>query len=297
MYCRAGRRQKEKTVSNLISAAELHARLGTPELRIVDVRASLTDPDAGHRLYLQNHLPDAVFLSLENDLSGTPETHGGRHPLPDMFAFASTLQTNGIGDGSEVVVYDDSGGMFAARLWWLLRYAGFDGARVLDGGYSAWTAAALPVTQEVPSTESRPLTLHLRPHLTATMTEVLAKLNDDRVKFFDARAPDRYRGETEPLDKKAGHIPGAINKPFSGNLEDGLFKSPEALRKRFIEAEDADEVILYCGSGVSAAHNALALSEAKIEGARLYIGSWSDWSSFEENPVATGDERSDEKNR
>ncbi len=277
-------------MSNLISATELCNRLGSPELRIVDVRASLTDPAAGRNLYLENHLPGAIFLSLEGDLSGEPETHGGRHPLPDMFAFANTLQTHGVGDGAEVVVYDDSSGMFAARLWWLLRYAGFDGAQVLDGGYAAWTAAGLPLTQEVPSPVPQPLTLHLRPYLTATMTEVLAKLGDHRVKLFDARAPERYRGETEPLDKKAGHIPGALNKPFLENLEDGHFKSPEALRSRFAEAEDADEVILYCGSGVSAAHNALALEEADIKGAKLYVGSWSDWSSHDGNPIATGDE-------
>jgi len=278
-------------VSNLISAAELHTRLGAPELRLVDVRASLADAQAGRQLYEENHLPGSVFLSLEDDLSGPAEAHGGRHPLPDMFTFASTLQTHGIGDGADVVVYDDSGGMFAARLWWLLRYAGFDGAQVLDGGYSAWTAAGLPLSQDTPKPLPQALTLHLRPHLTATMTEVLAKLGDSRIKLFDARAPERYRGETEPLDKKAGHIPGAINKPFSGNLENGLFKSPKALRDRFAEAEDADEVILYCGSGVSAAHNALALEEAKIKGAKLYVGSWSDWSSHDENPVATGDEK------
>ena len=277
-------------MSNLISATQLCSRLGEPDLRIVDVRASLTDHDAGHRLYSENHLPGAVFLSLEDDLSGPKGTKGGRHPLPDMFAFASTLQTHGVGDGAKVVVYDDSSGMFAARLWWLLRYAGFDDAQVLDGGYSAWTAAGLPVTQELPRAEPRPLTLHLRPQLTASMGEILAKLGDSRVKLFDARAPERYRGEHEPLDQKAGHIPGAINKPFAGNLEDGRFKSPEALKARFAEAKDADEIILYCGSGVSAAHNALALEEAHIEGARLYVGSWSDWSSVDENPVATGDE-------
>ena len=277
-------------MSNLISAAELGSRLGDPDLRIVDVRATLTDHAAGRELYDENHLPGAVFLSLEDDLSGPKGAKGGRHPLPDMFAFASTLQAHGVGDGAKVVVYDDSCGMFAARLWWLLRYAGFDGAQVLDGGYSAWTAAGLPVTQALPSSEPRPLTLHLRPQLTVSMGEILAKLGDERVKLFDARAPERYRGESEPLDKRAGHIPGAINKPFAGNLEDGCFKSPEALRARFAEAKDADEIILYCGSGVSAAHNALALEEAEIEGARLYVGSWSDWSSVDENPVATGDE-------
>ena len=203
-------------MSNLISSAELESRLGEPDLRIVDVRATLTDHDAGRKLYGENHLPGAVFLSLEDDLSGPKGAKGGRHPLPDMFTFASTLQTHGIGDGAKVVVYDDSGGMFAARLWWLLRYAGFDDARVLDGGYSAWTAAGLPVTQALPSAEPRPLTLHLRPHLTATMNEVLAKLGDSRVKLFDARSSERYRGESEPLDNKAGHIPGRDQQTVYG---------------------------------------------------------------------------------
>ena len=274
-------------MSNLISVTELE-RLSAPELRIIDVRASLTDPQAGRRLYGAGHLPGAVFLSLEGDLSGEAREHGGRHPLPDMFTFAETLRTHGVGDASDVVVYDDSGGMFAARLWWLLRYAGFDGARVLDGGFSAWTEAGLPVVRDVPSYAPVPLTLRLRPEMVASMAEVQAKLGDAGVTLIDARSPERYRGEVEPLDKKAGHIPGAINKPFTENLERGHFKSPEALSARFAEA--AGEVILYCGSGVSAAHNALALEEAGIRGVKLYVGSWSDWSSHDENPVATGDD-------
>ncbi|CAA9583949.1 MAG: Thiosulfate sulfurtransferase, rhodanese [uncultured Truepera sp.] len=275
-------------MSNLISARELGARLSAPELRVIDVRASLTDPQAGRRLYGAGHLPGAVFLSLEDDLSGRAQEHGGRHPLPDMFTFAETLRTHGVGDESEVVVYDDSGGMIAARLWWLLRYAGFGGARVLDGGFSAWTEAGLAVTQAVPTFDPVPLTLRLRPGMVASMAEVQAKLGDAGVTLIDARSPERYRGEVEPLDKKAGHIPGAINKPFIENLEHGHFKSPEALSARFAEA--AGEVILYCGSGVSAAHNALALEEAGIRGVKLYVGSWSDWSSHDENPVATGDD-------
>lgn len=274
-------------MSNLISAAELHGRLGSPDLRIADVRASLTDPGAGRRLYDAGHLPGAFFLNLEGDLSGPVGEHGGRHPLPDMFAFAATLRDHGVGDESEVVVYDDSGGMFAARLWWLLRYAGFDRVRVLDGGLSAWTAAGLPLSQDVLSPEPHALTLRLRPEMLVNMAEVRGRLGDERVKLFDARAPERYRGEVEPLDKKAGHIPGAFNKPFTENLEGGLFKSPERLRERFAEIRDGDEVILYCGSGVTAAHNALALDEAGIRGAKLYVGSWSDWSSYDENPVAT----------
>ena len=278
-------------MSNLISVSELHTRLGEAErssaLCLIDVRASLVDPEAGRRLYDAAHLPGAVHLSLDRDLSGPVGAHGGRHPLPDMEVFTETLQRNGIGDAAEVVVYDD-GGMFAARLWWLLRYAGLDRVRVLDGGFSAWAEAGLPVTQDVPKPEPATLTLRLRPEMVVDMDTVRTKLGDPNVTLIDARAPERYRGEVEPLDNKAGHIPGALNRPFAENLEYGHFKSSEALRARFAEVET--EIILYCGSGVSAAHNALALAEAGVTGAKLYAGSWSDWSSYDENPVATGDE-------
>ena len=274
-------------MSNLISATELHARLDDPELRLVDVRASLSDPNAGRRLYDAGHLPGAVHLSLDRDLSGPVGAHGGRHPLPDMTVFAETLGANSVGDNSSVVVYDD-GGMFAARLWWLLRYAGLGRVQVLDGGFSVWAEAGLPVTRDLPNPEPATLTLKLRPEMVVDMDTVRMKLDDPNVTLIDARAPERYRGEIEPLDKKAGHIPGAVNKPYTENLEHGLFKSPKALRERFTEIQG--EVVLYCGSGVSAAHNALALEEAGMGGAKLYAGSWSDWSSFDENPVATGDE-------
>lgn len=277
-------------MSNLISATELHGRLGSPTLRLADVRASLTDPEAGRRLFREGHLPGAFFLDLAGDLSGPVEAHGGRHPLPDMFGFANTLRDHGVGDESDVVVYDDSGGMFAARLWWLLRYAGLERVRLLDGGFSAWTAAGLPLSQEVVTPELLALTLRPRPEMLADMTEVRNRLGDAHTKLFDARAPERFRGEVEPLDKKAGHIPGAVNKPYTENLEHGVFRSPERLRERFAEVQDGDDIILYCGSGVSAAHNALALDEAGIEGAKLYVGSWSDWVSYDDNPVGTFDE-------
>lgn len=277
-------------MSNLISVADLAARLPDPALRLVDVRASLSDPQAGRRLYEAGHLPGALFLSLNADLAGPVREHGGRHPLPDLGRFAATLEALGIGDAHEVVAYDDAGGMFAARLWWLLRYGGVERVRVLDGGLSAWTAAGLPLSQELPNHPPATLTLTARPELVVSMDEVKVALENPQIKLFDARAPERYRGETEPLDKKAGHIPGALNKPFAENLEGGRFKSPEVLRARFAEAETAAGIILYCGSGVSAAHNALALEEAGITGAKLYVGSWSDWSSYDENSVATGDE-------
>jgi thiosulfate/3-mercaptopyruvate sulfurtransferase len=277
-------------MSQLIPPSDLYTRLGTPHLRVIDVRASLSEPDAGQRLYEAGHIPGARFLSLEHDLAGPVGKHGGRHPLPEMNAFAQKVGDMGIGNDSDVVVYDADGGMFGARLWWLLRYAGLTRVQVLDGGFAAWEAAGLPVTDEAPVVAPVPFTPELHPEMTASLEEVRAKLGDPRTLLIDARAAERYRGEVEPLDKKAGHIPGALNKPFTDNLERGRFKSPESLRQRFREAERADEVILYCGSGVSAAHNALALEQAGIKGAKLYVGSWSDWSSYDENPVATGEE-------
>ncbi len=277
-------------MSNLISATELSTRLNFPSLRVIDVRASLAEPEAGRLLYEAGHIPGARFMSLDDDLAGPVGKHGGRHPLPEMNGFAEKLGALGIDNESEVVVYDADGGMFGARLWWLLRYAGLARVQVLDGGFAAWEGAGLPVTHELPEVVSVTFTPQLHSEMTVSMDEIKAKLGDRRTLLIDARAPERYRGEVEPLDKKAGHIPGAVNKPFTENLERGRFKSPETLRERFREAEKADEVILYCGSGVSAAHNALALSEAGIEGVKIYVGSWSDWSSYDDNPVATGEE-------
>lgn len=281
--------------SNLVQVPELRALLegaAPSEVRLVDVRFSLTDPHAGRRRFEAGHLPGAVYLSLDEDLSGPAASPGGRHPLPDMARFAETLGAHGIGNDTRVVVYDDAkgGGMFAARLWWLLRYAGHDDVQVLDGGLGAWTAMGLELTQTVLTHPTETFILSLRPEMVAEMDEVRSKLGNPDVLLLDARAPERYRGEGEPLDKKAGHIPGARNRPFMGNLESGRFKPAEALKERFADAQDAEEVILYCGSGVSAAHNALALEEAGVRGAKLYVGSWSDWSGYEENPVATGEE-------
>jgi len=277
-------------MSNLIGPEALREALGSPDLRIVDTRFSLKDPQEGRRLYEQGHIPGALYFDLEGDLSAPPGEHGGRHPLPNMAAFARMLAARGIGNEHHVVVYDDRSGMFAGRLWWTLRYAGHDRVQVLDGGLSAWLEAGFEVTQEVPDYPPSDFSLHLRPEMVADVEAVRRKLHDLNVLLIDARGPERYRGEVEPLDKKAGHIPGAVNKPFTENLELGRFKSPEALRERFAEAEGAQEVIVYCGSGVSAAHDLLALEEAGIGGAKLYVGSWSDWSSFEENPVVTGEE-------
>lgn len=277
-------------MSNLISPNELASLLGDPGVVVVDTRFELSDPGAGRRLYEAGHIPGAVYLDLNEDLSAPPQKHGGRHPLPNMEEFADRLECAGISNSSRVVAYDADGGMFCARLWWMLKYSGHDAVQVLDGGYAAWLGAGLEVSERVPEPARGVFTLDLRPQMLADYAEVRAKLGHPDTLLVDARAAARYRGETEPLDPKAGHIPTALNLPYTGNLQGGRFLDAAALRERFGELEEAEEIIAYCGSGVSAAHNLLALDEAGFRNARLYAGSWSDWSSHEDAPVATSEE-------
>lgn len=273
-----------------ISITDLRARLDDPALRLVDVRFVLGRPDAGREAHAAGHLPGAVYLDLERDLSGPVGVHGGRHPLPAPADLAAVLGAAGIGTRSHVVAYDAGDAMVAGRLWWLLRWLGHDAVQVLDGGFAAWVAAGGPVTQDPvrpPTTTFEP---RLRPEMLVDRADVLARLGDPRRVLVDARAPERYRGEVEPLDPRAGHVPGAVNLPFAGNLEGGGFRSPEVLRARFAALADADEVVVYCGSGVSAAHDLMALEAIGVRGAKLYPGSWSDWVSYPDAPVALGDE-------
>lgn len=279
-------------MGNLISATDLAAQLGDPALRVVDTRFDLRDPGAGRRAYAEGHIPGALYLDLDEDLSSPPrpDRRGGRHPLPDMERFAEKLARLGIGDAERVVAYDDAGGMFAVRLWWLLRYAGHDRVQVLDGGYPAWLEAGLETSREVPRYPAATFTPRPRLERVVSREHVLRNLDNPTVLLVDARAAERYRGENETIDPKAGHIPGAISLPYEDNLEGGRFKDAEALRRRFEELGEAEEVILYCGSGVSAAHDLLALEEAGLKGAKLYAGSWSDWVSYPDAPIASGEE-------
>jgi len=278
-------------MGNLIDAAELAGRMDDDTLRIVDVRSDLSDPSAGRRAYLQGHVPGAIHLHLEDDLSGPirPDGLGGRHPLPAPDLFAARLGQVGIGDAHHVVAYDDAGGAIAARLWWLLRWIGHDRVQVLDGGVDAWTASG---GELVSGPESHPpaiATARPDPRMVVDADDVAARLEDPARLLVDARAPERYRGEVEPLDRKAGHVPGALNLPYAGNLERGRLRPPSELRARFAPLAEAEEVVVYCGSGVTAAHDALAMEEAGLPLPRLYPGSWSDWSSRDDLPVATGD--------
>lgn len=281
------------SMRNLISVPELQQALQQPhKLVIFDTRFNLNEPAAGEKLYRAGHIPGAHFLDLDRDLSSTPQTHGGRHPLPDMAAFADTLAAHGVSNDSRVVVYDADSGVFAGRLWWMLKYLGHDDVQLLDGGYAAWCAAGLEISQELPTAKAAAFTVRLRSEMLVDMATVRARLEDDpeQTLLIDARAPERYRGDHEPLDPQAGHIPSARNKFFGDNLEQGHFKPEELLEQQFSEAHEHQEVIVYCGSGVSAAHNVLVLDALGVPNVRLYVGSWSDWSSHPDNPIATGDD-------
>ncbi|MGW5418492.1 sulfurtransferase [Actinomadura geliboluensis] len=254
---------------------------------LLDVRWHLAGPP-GIESYRKGHLPGAVFVDLDHDVAGPPG-NGGRHPLPEPAVFEAAMRRAGVSHDSLVVVYDDADSTSAARVWWSLRYFGHDRVRVLDGGYRAWTEAGLRLSTAEP--EVKPGDFIANPgRLPVLDAEGAAELAKAGV-LLDARAAERYRGEQEPIDPVAGHIPGARNAPTSGNVGvDGRFLPPGLLRERFAQlgATDALDVGAYCGSGVTAAHEILALNLAGIPAA-LYVGSWSDWVSDPSNPVVTGD--------
>ncbi len=275
--------------SPLISAPELSARLADPALRVLDCRASLQDAAAGRKLYAQSHVPGARFADLLDDLSGAIEPgRTGRHPLPDVAQLTARLRAWGVDGSSFVVAYDDAGGAFAARLWWLLRWLGHDSVALLDGGFSAWLAEGCSVTSELPPARLGNFVARVRPELLVSTAELAAPESRAR-RLFDARAPERYRGEVEPIDPVAGHIPGAVNLPFADNLREGRFRTPAELRTRFERALDGappEDAVIYCGSGVTACHDVLAFELAGLPLPRLYAGSWSEWITDPSRPVA-----------
>lgn len=273
---------------NWVSAKELFAKVFEPKLRIIDVRANLMDHHYGATKYAEGHLPNAVRLDLEHDLSGPKSKHGGRHPYPSVQHIKQVFEHIGVSDGTRVVAYDDVGGMFAARVWWLLKYIGHENVQLLDGGIQAWLEAGFSLETKVPSFAKGKLTPTPRPELLASVEEVRTVKDRSDVLLIDARAPERYRGDIEPIDRIPGHIPGAINRPFGKNLDNGKFKSLEALREQYQDLAGEQEKILYCGSGVSAAHNAVVFHELGIPH-RLYAGSYSDWVSYPEHEVETGE--------
>jgi thiosulfate/3-mercaptopyruvate sulfurtransferase len=281
--------------TTLVGVDDLAAHLGQPGLVLVDCRnvAGGADTGAGRAAWRQAHLPGAGHAHLDEDLSDKRKPASeGRHPLPDEAAFAAVLGRLGIGPGDQVVAYDaGDGAMAAARLWWLLRLWGHRRVAVLDGGLAAWQARGLPLDDRLPAPKP-PYAGRFDPAGIAGTAEVQARLGEPAGWLLDARAPERFRGEVEPLDPVAGHIPGARNRPFQANLADGRFRPAAELRAGFealLAGRAPGEVVLSCGSGVTACHNLLAMEHAGLSGARVYAPSWSGWVSDRNRPVATGD--------
>ena len=278
--------------SPLISTTELTALMNdAPNLVIVDTRHDLINPNMGRDAYAAGHIPGAIYLSIDEDLSGTKTGKNGRHPLPEAEAFAVTLGAKGISNQSLVVVYDQGSAMFVGRLWWMLRWVGHNSVFVLDGGIAQWQKEGRAVATAVTTRSATTFTASAHEHMRLTVAQTLTALTDPTQRILDARAAERYRGEVEPVDPVAGHIPGAFNRAFANNLRDGLFKPADELRREFdtiLAGRAPEQLIHQCGSGVSALANMIAMEHAGIHGSRLYAGSWSEWCSDASRPVATG---------
>ncbi len=267
----------------LISAQELAEHLNDAQVVIVDCRFSLADPDLGYQQYQTSHIPGAFYLHLNQDLASPVELHGGRHPLPHPQDLAQKLAQIGVNSPETLVVaYDDSRFAFAARLWWLLGYLGHDRVALLDGGFSGWEKAGYPLSREV----SKPQQLgkfspQIRPDGIVDIDTLKIRKDLPEVVLVDSREPGRYRGEHEPIDPIAGHIPGAVNYPWQEVTDEfGKLRSPEIQRQRWANLAQAQEIIVYCGSGVTACVNLFSLAVAGIKTGKLYPGSWSDWCSY-----------------
>lgn len=293
-------------MSFTVSIKWLLARLYEPDIVIIDCRSWMNEPTLGYQKYTESHLPRAVYLDLDKDLSAPIETHGGRHPLPDVTSMVKTFSKAGITQEHRVVIYDDQQGMVAARVWWMLQYLGHEKTYVMEQGFTAWEQAKFPVSQDQPIVIPASFEPKVNAEWLVSMNEVADNnkaFSDQQVILIDSRENRRYLGLEEPIDTKAGHIPGAVNYFWKDVLqEDGSFKSKEELQQHFAKlieiarASSSDSngnvydtpIIVYCGSGVSACPNIMALKTVGFTNVKLYAGSWSDWISYEGNTVATG---------
>ncbi len=264
----------------VVSASWLHEHISDRSIAIADCRFSLANPELGQQEYNTSHIPGAGYFDLNKDLSSPVQPHGGRHPLPNLEVLAQKLSLMGVDAQTLVVAYDDSRFAFAARLWWLLRYLGHDRVAVLDGGFKAWQSLGLPVTDTITQRTPKQFTWQLQPSLRVDITDVKARKDLPGVTLVDARESDRYRGEREPIDPIAGHIPSAVNYPWQEvSNSDGYLYSPQEQQKKWQQLQER-EIIVYCGSGVTACVNLLSLHLAGINTASLYVGSWSDWCTY-----------------
>ena len=276
----------------LVSTTTLAAHLEDPNWVIFDCRHDLMNFDRGRHLYREQHIPGAHFADVETDLSGPKTGRNGRHPLPEPDAFAAFLSRHGVMDTSVIVGYDDVGGQYSARLWWMARWIGLERAAVLDGGFPRWLAERRPTTTEIPAARPGRVTARPHPQMVWTAEEVQRRMKDSASLILDARSGERFRGETEPIDRVPGHIPGAANRFFKDNLNPDLTLRPAGDLKREYEMLMGDRrpenVVHHCGSGITACANLLAMEHAGLRGSKLYVGSWSEWIADPSRPIAKG---------
>ena len=281
-------------ISTDILAAHLDDDAGAGARVIVDCRFDLQNDQWGREQYLADHIPGAVYASLNQDMAGPKTGANGRHPLPSIDALAATLGRLGISSGAHtrVIAYDQDSGMYASRLWWLLKYAGHDAVAVLDGGWAKWQREGRPTRSGLETRTTAVFVPAPRHEMQVGVETVDAHLHDSKTLLVDARAPERYEGRVEPIDRVPGHIPGAVNHHYKSNaLDDSTLLPPDVLRERFttlLDGRDPSHAVMYCGSGVTACQNLLAMAHAGLPGARLYAGSWSEWSADPTRPVEKG---------
>jgi thiosulfate/3-mercaptopyruvate sulfurtransferase len=276
----------------LVTTDELAQHLADPDWVVIDTRHDLGNPDRGPAAYAEGHIPGAYFMHVDHDLAGPKTGKNGRHPLPNLGEFARKLNERGVAPGRQVVVYDDMGGNYAVRLWWMLRWLGHDKVALLDGGYPKWATEQRPIAKEVPA--SRAGRFVPRPHLGSAVDVSFVErfAGSPGMRLVDARVAERFTGQQETIDPVAGHVPGAANRFWKENLDgDGRFKPAARLRAEFdalLDGLDPSQVVHMCGSGVTACHNIFAMELAGLPGSKLYPGSWSEWCAEPSRPVAKG---------
>lgn len=277
-------------MSNFVTSEWLAEHLNDNDLLIVDCRADLYDKEYGKRVYEKGHIRNAFFLDVKKDLADEPKEHGGRSPLPELHVLKEKLESIGMTNSKIVIAYDETELAGAERLWWMLKYLGHEKVYVLNGGIKAWINDGYELTSEVPVPNKGMFKINLDPSIITDILEVKNKMGKEGFIIVDSRAPERYRGEIEPIDRKAGHIPGAKNYFWKNALnEKGQFKSKEELKDIYKSLGKYDEIVLQCGSGIDGCGNFIAMDEIGFK-PKLYVGSWSDWVSYNDNPVATGEE-------
>jgi thiosulfate/3-mercaptopyruvate sulfurtransferase len=274
-------------VRHIVEAEWLKEHLEDRDIRIVDCRFYLGEKEKGYEEYKDKHIPGALYADLEHHLSGKARKHGGRHPLPRLVDFIDFIESIGISNETTIVAYDSQAGAMASRFWWMMKYIGHEKVYVLNGGFPNWLSHSYPLSSDTPFASPGSYHPSVQPEMLASMEEVKQHIDASGL-LIDSREERRFAGVEEPIDSAAGHIPGAVNKFWRESMdENGLWKVGEELQNRFPEALEHESIIVYCGSGVTACPNVLALSELGFSKVKLYAGSWSDWISYEDNPIDT----------